>query len=141
MSGKFELLVQEALTQEFSGWDFPWAPGRWEEGEPSWDYPALVRARMAMVSSMLDIDTGGGEFLSSLKDFPEKTFATEAYPPNIPIAKERLAPLRVQVLVPEQEGDLPLPDESLELVINRHGYFQIGEVHRGLKPGGIFLTQ
>ena len=36
---------------------------------------------------------------------------------------------------------LPLPDEKFDLVINRHESYDLAEVWRILKPGGLFLTQ
>jgi hypothetical protein len=34
----FDQLADEALAQDFSGWDFSWLHGRWHEEEPSWNY-------------------------------------------------------------------------------------------------------
>ena len=43
---------------------------------------------------------------------------------------------------PLHDGEnLPLPDESFDLVINRHESFDPFEVYRILKPGGLFITQ
>ena len=137
----FEALVQEALAQEFSGWDFSWMKGRYYESDPFWNYRQLVLDRMKSVSSMLDMGTGGGEFLASLPDLPKLTCATESYPPNIPIAAQRLEPLGVQVVPLMDEHTLPFIDEQFDLVINRHESFDVNEVWRILKPGGIFLTQ
>ena len=36
---------------------------------------------------------------------------------------------------------LPFVDASFDMVINRHGDFNPGEIHRVLKPGGLFITQ
>ncbi len=137
----FEKLIEEALAQEFSGWDFSWMQGRYYESEPFWDYRELVKDRMKDISSMLDMGTGGGEFLAGLPDLPEITCATESYPPNIPIAMQRLRPLGVQVVPVEDEQNLSLPDEMFDLVINRHEYYDPAELMRILKPGGTFLTQ
>lgn len=38
----FDQLVQEALAQDFSGWDFSSLHGRWSEEDPPWAYEALV---------------------------------------------------------------------------------------------------
>lgn len=137
----FEELVKEALAQEFSGWDFSWLLGRYYESEPYWNYRQLVMDRMKGISSMLDMGTGGGEFLANLPDLPEITYATEGYPPNIPIATQRLQPLGVKVVAVADEHNLSLPDEMFDLVINRHEYYDTSEIMRILKPGGIFLTQ
>ena len=34
----FNTLVAEALAYDFSGWDFSWSAGRWQEEAPPWDY-------------------------------------------------------------------------------------------------------
>jgi SAM-dependent methyltransferase len=141
MSNTFEKLVQEPLDQEFLGWDFSWMKGRHYESDPFWDYRQLVVDRTKKVSSMLDMGTGGGEFLASLANIPKLTCATESYPPNIPIATQRLDPLGVHVVPLMDEHTLPFIDEQFELVINRHESYDVDEVWRILKPGGIFLTQ
>jgi SAM-dependent methyltransferase len=91
---------------------------------------------------MLDMGTGGGEILSNLRPLPPNTHATEAWPPNVPVARERLEPLGVTVHAIENEGDpLPFPDASLDLVINRHDSYDSNELRRVLRPGGTFITQ
>jgi SAM-dependent methyltransferase len=85
--------------------------------------------------------TGGGEFLASLHPLPPDTWATEAYPPNIPIARARLTPLGVHVLDVERDDHLPLPSSCFDTIINRHAAFRASEVARLLQPGGRFLTQ
>ncbi|MDO9086068.1 MAG: class I SAM-dependent methyltransferase [Anaerolineaceae bacterium] len=137
----YEQLVEEALKQKFSGWDFSWLDGRYYESETFWNYRQLVLDRMRLVSSILDMGTGGGEFLASLSDLPLQTYATEYYPPNIPIATQRLTPLGVQVVPLKDEHILPFQNEMFDFVINRHEYYELSEVWRILKPGGIFLTQ
>jgi SAM-dependent methyltransferase len=137
----FDDLIRDGLFLPFSGWDFSIISDRWRTNPPSWDYPALARNRMQGISCMLDQDTGGGELLSSLAPFPPHTWASESYPPNIPIAKERLEPLGVQVILNYTISSIPLPDSSLDLVLNRHGGYSEGELLRLLRPGSILLTQ
>lgn len=138
---KFDKLVNEALDQDFSGWDFSWTHGRWHEEDPSWDYPQLVQTRILNTESLLDMGTGGGEFLASLNNLPEPTYATESYPPNIPVARARLEPQGIHVLAIADDRKFPLQDQSVQLVINRHESYWGPEVNRILKPNGIFLTQ
>jgi SAM-dependent methyltransferase len=137
----FDELVDEALSIPFSGWDFSFIKDRWITNPPEWDYSAIARVYMQGITCMLDQETGGGEVLASLAPFPQDTWATENYPPNISIAKARLEPLGVQVISDYTISSIPLPDSSLDLILNRHGGYNEGELYRLLKPGGIFLTQ
>jgi len=127
----------------FRGWDFSALAGRMVTAPLSWDYQAMVAARLPDVRTLLDIDTGGGEFLAGLQPLPPETTATEAYPPNIPVARARLEPLGVRVVATElgQEASLPFADAAFDLVINRHGSYDPQEIRRILKPGGRFVTQ
>jgi SAM-dependent methyltransferase len=137
----FDKLVAEALTQPFSGWDWSQMAERWREAPTSWDYRQKVRASMVCADAMLDMGTGGGEVLASLAPLPPHTVATEGYAPNVPIARDRLGPLGVQVLDAECEAELPFDEASFDLVINRHSGYRANEVHRVLRTGGLFLTQ
>ena len=138
---QFNELITSALSLPFSGWDFSILGDRWKINEPSWDYPALARQRMRAVQSMIDLDTGGGELFSSFAPFPPHTWATESYPPNISVASQRLEPLGVQVISEYTDHAIPLPNASLDLVLDRHGSYSEIELLRLLKPGGIFLTE
>jgi SAM-dependent methyltransferase len=140
-STDFDELIQDALSLPFSGWDFSAVSNRWRSNAPSWDYPALARRHMHGINAMLDQDTGGGELLASLAPFPTHTWATESYPPNIPVAKTRLEPLGVKLISNYSDEAIPLPDDSLDLVLNRHGSYRENELMRLLKPGGRFLTE
>jgi SAM-dependent methyltransferase len=133
--------VAEGWSAPFAGWDFSWLADKQVEGQPPWDYPTLARQHMQSARAMLDMDTGGGELLASLAPFPQRTCATESYPPNIALARARLEPLGIELYVPDPDENLPIEDGSFDLVINRHGGYRTAEVHRVLRPGGIFLTQ
>jgi SAM-dependent methyltransferase len=137
----FDQLIQDGLSLPFFGWDFSLIADRWKTNEPSWDYPAVARNRMQEISSMLDLDTGGGELFSSLAPFPPSTWATESYPPNIPVARSRLEPLGVKVISNYSDAAIPLPDASLDLVLDRHGSYSETELIRLLKSGGSFITE
>ena len=137
----FDRLVAEAEAQDFSGWDFSYLSGRCIEKDPSWNYKQKVQERLAGVDTMLDMGTGGGEFLASLQPLPKHTHATEGYGPNIPIARARLEPLGVQLLEVGADEHLAFEDDFFDLVINRHEAFSAPDVWRILKPGGRFITQ
>ncbi len=137
----FNELVEEAWLAPFTGWDFSWERGRVLDQNENWDYAAIARERLSAVQSALDMDTGGGELLSSLGPFPPHTFATESYPPNVPIARARLEPLGIQLFDVEENRRLPFADGQIELVLNRHGSYNAQELSRVLAPGGRLLTQ
>ncbi|MCM3746128.1 class I SAM-dependent methyltransferase [Paenibacillus pasadenensis] len=131
------------IADGFTGWDFDYltGSGRMSEAPLPWCYRNLLHPYLKKASSMLDMGTGGGEFLLRLKPLPAQTWATEGYVPNIPVAQTNLKPEGVTVIGVHDDENLPLPDSSLELIINRHESFSPDEVARLLKPGGVFITQ
>lgn len=90
---------------------------------------------------LLDMGTGGGEFLLSLGHPHKNTSVTEAWQPNIQLCLEKLAPLGIRVYPTQDESPLPIPDDSFDIVINRHESYDLCEVRRILKAGGMFITQ
>jgi SAM-dependent methyltransferase len=132
-----------------AGWDFSPLEGRWIEEPPPWDFRKIVREKFSGISSLLDLGTGGGEFLSSLLPLPKNSYCTEGYEPNVKVARDRLRALDVEVVYaycddnnkPDQRGALPFKSGSLDLIIDRHESFIAMEVFRVLKKGHCFLTQ
>lgn len=125
----------------FQGWDFSHIERRMKEEPLPWDYRAIVQLQMTSQQTMLDMGTGGGEFLLSLNPTAGKTFATESYLPNIALSRERLQPYGIMVRAVKNDSCLPFEDQSFDLIINRHESFCLNEVYRILKPGGYFITQ
>jgi SAM-dependent methyltransferase len=101
----------------------------------------LARQHLRTSRSALDMDTGGGELLSSLAPFPPQMWAIESYPPNVPIAQARLELLGIHVSRYEQTSSLAFQDGQFDLVLNRHGSYTVAELARILTPGGTLLTQ
>ena len=137
----FKLWTSE-FDRPFSGWDFSYLSDteRLVMSPLPWSYASEVLDYIRLIDSLLDLGTGGGELLSQLSPLPKTTVATEAYPPNVAIARERLAPLGVRV-VPTREGDaLPFENGRFDLVISRHESYQPEEVLRVLAPSGHFIT-
>lgn len=106
-----------------------------------WDYSKIIRHYLLPEMKLLDIDTGGGEFLLSLKHPLCHLSATEAYSPNVELCKEKLLPLGVDFREADGLTKLPFNNETFDIVINRHGAFNENEIWRVLKPKGIFITQ
>ena len=132
----------EEKIAHIHGWDFSHIDGKYEEPEDlPWDYRQVVQQYLTAHKKLLDIDTGGGEFLLSLGHPYENTAATENYPPNIQLCRETLLPLGIDFRPADGNGTLPFGDDCFDLVINRHGSFNPEEIYRVLKPGGIFVTQ
>ena len=135
-----DILIKDA-EYPFSGWDFSFIKDRLVEDPLTWSYPSIVIPLIRKAKSLLDMGTGGGELLFSLAPLPDKTCATEAYFPNVPIAKERLEPLGVKVVQIEEEAKLPFKDNEFDLVINRHEWYSPEDVYRIIKSEGLFITQ
>ncbi|WP_373309116.1 MULTISPECIES: class I SAM-dependent methyltransferase [Paenibacillus] len=135
--------VLQSTDMTFSGWDFSYLgnTGRLQEFPLRWNYYQLVEQALRHSGSMLDMGTGGGEFLSRLTKLPAHTCATEGYEPNVEVARQRLEPLGVRVSHITEDEKLPYADGEFDLVINRHESYSPKEVHRILKPGGRFITQ
>jgi SAM-dependent methyltransferase len=143
-----ELLAQwrAAARQVPEGWDFSHLAGGLIDDKPPWDYPAACRTALRAAAHVLDMGTGGGEFLRSLADVrPADTTATEGWEPNVPVATANLAGLGIPVVRydPDAEPRVPMPFPSgrFDLVLNRHESFDAAELSRVLAPGGVFLTQ
>lgn len=150
MSRSFEELVSEARAHPFEGWDFGYIEGRYVEGELPWDYRAILDQKLESAESYLDLGTGGGELLASLRGLPATSCVTEGYRPNVQVARRNLAPMGVDVVcnfcddnVAEgpRRGALPFRDGIFDLVSSRHEAFIAEEVARVLRTGGTFLTQ
>ena len=146
-------LLAGAGARPLRGWDFSWLGDRVRTEPPPWDFAAIVAGRAAHSPDLLDLGTGGGEFLASLPHRPPRTVATEAWPPNVDVAAQRLEPLGVEVVhvepapdnldqgPDERRGRLPFGDASFSLVAGRHEAYVAAEVARVLAPGGSFVTQ
>ncbi|WP_433306457.1 class I SAM-dependent methyltransferase [Actinoplanes sp. CA-030573] len=136
----FDELVAEASGVPIEGWDFAWLTGRASGSDPSWSYPGRALALIREAGRLLDVDTGGGELLASLAPLPARAIAVEGWEPNVAVARDRLAPLGVDVRFAPSPA-LPVEDGSVDLVLNRHGRLDAREVARVLSPGGVLLTQ
>jgi SAM-dependent methyltransferase len=138
----FDFLIAEAEAH-FSGWDFSYIADREAQAPLRWSYVSEALLRVRKSRAVLDMDTGGGEMFSYFAPFPPVAYATEAYAPNIPIARERLEPLGVEVIPLDEDEprQLPFDPDTFDLILNRHGYYWEPELNRILQPGGLFVTQ
>jgi SAM-dependent methyltransferase len=147
----FDTLIEEAERRPLIGWDVSY-DGRIATAAP-WDFGAIVDSHARVSPDLLDLGTGGGEWLGARPFLPSRTVATEGWPPNVPIARARLASLGIEVFAVEGAPDnvaqtadpaggaLPFPSDAFHLIISRHESYVASEVRRVLAPGGVFLTQ
>ena len=132
----------EEKIAHIRGWDFSHIEGRYrEDTDFPWDYRQVIGEFLKPEMRLLDIDTGGGEFLLSLGHPYSHTAATENYAPNVQLCKETLLPLGIDFQQADGNGKLPFADASFDMVIDRHGDFNAHEIHRVLKPGGLLVMQ
>jgi SAM-dependent methyltransferase len=139
----FEELVAEGAAAPIEGWDFSWFAGRATEERPPWGYARLMAGRMAVAgAAALDVETGGGEVLATVVTRPPLLVATESWPPNVAIARDRLRPLRAHVVAVADAPALPFATASFDLVVSRHPVVVLWEeIARVLRPGGYYLSQ
>ncbi len=133
---------QEEKAAHIHGWDFSHIHGKYEEeNDLPWNYESLVRQYLKSNLNIMDYDTGGGEFLLSLKHPYDKTAATEGYPPNVKLCRAQLLPLGINFKECNNPSQIPFEDGMFDLVINRHGSFNAKEIFRLLCHNGIFVTE
>lgn len=138
------ILKQKWLLEEskvFKGWDFSYLDDRLEEEKLPWDYKRLICKYLNKDDMLLDMGTGGGEFLLSLHHTYTKTSVTEGWQPNLKLCKETLEPLGITVKQVFEDKKLLFDDNTFDIVINKHEDYDAKEVKRVLKDNGIFITQ
>ena len=73
------------------GWDFSHIDGRYMEGTDfPWDYRQVIREYLKPKKKLLDIDTGGGEFLLSLNHPHENIAFSNQYSLKIYLAATKI---------------------------------------------------
>lgn len=105
-----------------------------------WSYTSKIINRLPESRSILDIGIDGGETLTLLKPLPENASAYLDGEDYVERIKRRLEDAGVTFKL-KSDGHMPFGNESYDTVINRQAYYQPDELHRILKPKGIFLTQ
>lgn len=138
---QLKTFLKQEEEKSFQGWDFSYLENRWEEESLPWDYESLVKHYLKQDQLLLDMGTGGGEFLLSLNHPHDKTHVTEAWLPNVTLCQERLAPLGIGVHHVVDDHALSFESNTFDIIINRHEAYCVKEIKRILKPNGIFITQ
>ncbi|HHU03243.1 MAG TPA: class I SAM-dependent methyltransferase [Christensenellaceae bacterium] len=141
-----EKLYREWKNEEkiahIKGWDFSHISDRYvEEDELPWDFKSIIDNSITDEMNLLDMETGGGEFLLELNHPYSKTSAIEGYKPNVEFCKDKLLPLGIDFKEADGAGVLLFGDSQFDIVTNRHGDYTCSELKRILKTNGLFLTQ
>ena len=133
----------EEQKAQIIGWDFKYIESRFDCHENSlpWDYFQVINKYRRDTHKLLDIDTGGGEFLLTLKHPYHLTYATEGYPPNVELCRKTLSILGIKLYEMTNYASMPFSDKQFDIIVDRHGNYNAKEVFRILKPGGMFITQ
>lgn len=138
---KLKELCKKEEQATFKGWDFSHLDNRWEREELPWSYEDILKKYLRPDLKLLDMGTGGGEFLLSLNHPYSNTAVTEMWSPNVEICRDKLEPLGIEVKQVFKDSELPFASNVFDIIINRHASFDIKEVQRILKPDGVFITQ
>lgn len=160
MDDGFDELVAAALAAPVTGWDFSWLGDRRRDLDRlRWRWHDLIAGvvRETSARTLVDMGTGGGEvlagYLTSGGPVPPIVVATEAWPPNHRVARDRLAPFDVSVVAdegapdndtwtaPGSGGRLAFRRRSIDVIVNRHEAYAPDEVLAALAPDGRFVTQ
>ena len=142
-----ELLKAYWHTEEqyakIKGWDFSYLKNRFDSGENKlpWDFSQIIKQYLNPESRLLDIDTGGGEFLLSLQHAYALTSATEGYAPNVALCKEKFGNLGIDFHEMTDVSNMPFDSQEFDMIMNRHGRYDVNALFRVLKSNGLFLTQ
>lgn len=137
-----ELWKEEERIAKIKGWDFSHLDGRWSDNGEAlpWDYRKAILKHLKAEMKILDMDTGGGEFVLSLGHPCENISVTEGYEPNFELCKKTLSPKGITVKKALADK-IPFDDSCFDMVLNRHGDLNPKEIFRVLKSGGLFITQ
>ncbi len=137
-----QIWLDEEKVAHIKGWDFSHINNRYdEEDDLSWNYKEVIKEYLKPEFKLLDVDTGGGEFLLSLEHPLSNLSATENFAPNVKLCQDKLLPLGIDFKKADGLDELPFDNESFDIIINRHGDFNQEDIYRLLKKGGLFITE
>ena len=122
-----KLWLHEEEIAHIHGWDFSHIHGKFgEEHDLPWNYEKIVRSCLRPEMKLLDIDTGGGEFLLSLNHPHHNLAATENYQPNVELCKRKLLPLGIDFQKADARDKFLFPDQRFYIIINTHVNYNTG---------------
>ncbi|MDR0644801.1 MAG: class I SAM-dependent methyltransferase, partial [Treponema sp.] len=114
---------------------------RLQEDPLPWDFRLIVKKFLKGKQSLLDMFASNADFLNYLPSLPPYIALVDKLPPDAPEQVWNVKGERIRVKHSSGDCELPFPDASFDLILNRNGKYEIGEVRRVLAPGGVFITQ
>lgn len=139
---KFKELKQiYESTGKREGWDF--SKINYTREAVPWKYSNVVQNYLKPTSYILDIGTGGGERFIEFSSFFKKGVGIDIAPDMIQKAKENIPAYlegKISFLVMSAEK-LKFPNNTFDIVLNRHAPLYPKEIIKVLKPAGFFITE
>ena len=134
-----ELHQASERVGERSGWDFSRLRVAQEEGP--WRYQDVVGEVTRPDDRVVDTGTGGGEVLAELirRQGWQDNVALDHQLSMATVARRHLGATAAVVVA--DAIDVPLADEAVDVVLNRHNGVSPSEVARILRLGGRFVMQ
>jgi ubiquinone/menaquinone biosynthesis C-methylase UbiE len=130
-----------ATVPQRQGWDYSQVR---DAREPvPWDYVDVVRRYLKPGDRVLDCGTGGGERFLSLSDAYRLGVGLDPDPEMLEVAQanaDRDGVSRVEWVEGCGEA-LPVADNSMDVVLNRHAVIDPVETLRVLRPSGLLIMQ
>ena len=123
------------------GWDF--SKINYTRESVPWKYCEVVQNYLKPISYVLDIGTGGGERLIEFASFFKKGVGIDFDTDMIEKAKENMPVYledKISFLVMSAEK-LKFPENTFDIVLNRHAPLYPKEIIEVLKPAGFFITE
>lgn len=138
--GRDEIINIAHSVGSIQGWDF--SPARVSIDPVPWEYREVVRKFLRPQHDVLDVATGGGEIFTGFSAHIRSGLGVDSDPAMINTAianahHNEVSNIDFQVM-PAQS--LTLPDDSFDVVLNRHGPVFPQEIVRVMRPRGVFIT-
>ena len=115
---------EEEAVAHIHGWDVSHIEGRYtEETDLPWSYRDVILEYLKPEMGILDIDTGGGEFLLSLGHPCAHASAIVGFAPNVALCLETLLSRALVFPPADSTSILPFRGRIFNIVLHRHGDF------------------
>ena len=120
------------------GWDFSFM--KTAKQTPPWTYIEVIKKYLKSSDSVLDVGTGGGEFLTKLSPYFDKAIGIDIDPEMIAVANRNGAGIG-NVSFQVMDDNLVSLVGIFDIILCRHAPYNLEAVKKYLKPGGYFITQ